>query len=154
MRKTAREKLEVQNDLPKTTSAPPVWGGGRMLIPHPTEVDALIRKVKKGKLITLDEIRTALASKHRVDVCCPMTAGIFVNVVAAAAEEDRADGRRRIAPYWRCLKRNGELNPKFPNGYEGHRSQLEAEGHVVVPRGRRLFVADYKAKIAEFPVSH
>lgn len=154
MRKTAREKLEIQNGLPKTTSAPAVWGGGRMLIPHPTEVDALIRKVRKGKLVTLDEIRAALARKHGVDVCCPMTAGIFVNVVAAAAEEDRAEGKRRIAPYWRCLKRNGELNPKFPNGYEGQRSQLEAEGHVVVPRGRRLFVADYKVKITELPVSH
>ena len=154
MRKTAREKLEIQNGLPKTTSAPAVWGGGRMLIPHPTEVDALIRKVRKGKLVTLDEIRAALARKHGVDVCCPMTAGIFVNVVAAAAEEDRAEGKRRIAPYWRCLKRNGELNPKFPNGYEGQRSQLEAEGHTVVLRGRRLFVSDYKAKIAELPVSH
>jgi hypothetical protein len=154
MRKTAREKLHIQNDLPKITSAPPVWGGGRMLIPHPTEVDALIRTVGKGKLVTLDEIRTVLARKHGVDVCCPMTAGIFVNVVAAAAEEDRVKGKRRIAPYWRCLKRNGELNPKFPNGYEGHRSQLEAEGHVVVTRGKRLFVSAYKAKLAELPVSH
>ena len=152
MRKTAREKLEIQTGLPKIKSAPVVWGGGRMLIPHPTEVDALIRKVGKGKLVTLDEIRTVLARKHGVDICCPMTAGIFVNVVAAAAEEDRAAGKRRIAPYWRCLKKNGELNPKFPDGCERQRAQLEVEGHFVVRRGKRLFVADYEEKLADLPV--
>ncbi len=77
MRKTAREKLEIQNDLPKIKAAPAVWGGGRMLIPHPTEVDDLVRKVAKGKLVTLDEIRTGLARKHGVDTCCPMNSAMI-----------------------------------------------------------------------------
>ena len=81
-----------------------------------------------------------------------MTAGIFVKVVAAAAEEDRTAGKRRITPYWRCLKRNGELNPKFPDGFERQRAQLEMEGHCVVRRGKRLFVENYKKKLAELPV--
>lgn len=154
MRKTAREKLEIQNNLPKIKSAPAVWGGGRMLIPHPTEVDALIREVGKGKIVTLDEIRAVLARKHGADICCPMTAGIFVNVVAAAAEEDRSAGKRRIAPYWRCLKKNGELNPKFPDGLKRQQVQLEGEGHFIVKRGKRLFVADYEKKLAKLRTDH
>ena len=72
-----------------------------------------------------------------------MTAGIFVNVVAAASEEDREDGRVRVTPYWRCLKKNGELNAKYPGGLEGHRKLLEEEGHIVLAKGKRLFVKDY-----------
>ena len=149
MRKTAREKLHVKNDLPKVKPAPANWGGGRMVIPHPTEVDALMRKVRKGKLATLDELRAALARKHKADVCCPMTAGIFVNVAADAAEEDRDAGKKRITPYWRCLKKKGELNPKFPGGTHGQQVMLEAEGHEVVQRGKRWFVEGFERKLAK-----
>jgi hypothetical protein len=147
MRKTAREKLEVKNDLPKIKQAPPIWGGGRMVIVHPTEVDALIRKVRKGKLITLDEIRVVLANRHHADICCPMTAGIFVNISAAAAEEDRQAGKKRMTPYWRCLKKKGELNEKFPGGLKGHRIKLEEEGHLVVKKGKRFFVENFEKKL-------
>ena len=150
MRKTARQRLAVRNDLPKIKPAPEVWGGGDMVIPHPTEVDALIRKIPKGKLATLDELRGFLAQKHGADICCPMTAGIFVNIVAAAAEEDMAEGQMRVAPYWRCLKKNGELNPKFPGAPESQRARLEIEGHGVVSRGKRFFVDQYEKKLAKF----
>ncbi|HML47459.1 MAG TPA: MGMT family protein, partial [Clostridia bacterium] len=39
-------------------------------------------------------------------------------------------------PYWRTLKAEGELNPKYPGGVEAQRAKLEAEGHTVVRRGR------------------
>jgi len=108
MRKTAKEKLHVENDLPQIKKAPKIWGGGKMLIAHPTEVDALLRTVKKGKLITIDEVRIILANIHQADICCPMTAGIFINISAAAAQEDLDAGKKRITPYWRCLRKNGE----------------------------------------------
>jgi len=150
MRKTARQRLAVRNDLPKIKPAPEVWGGGDMVIPHPSEVDALVRKIPKGKLATLDELRDFLAQKHGADICCPMTAGIFVNIVAAAAEEDLAEGQTRVAPYWRCLKKNGELNPKFPGAPESQRTRLELEGHGVVSQGKRFFVDQYEKKLAKF----
>ena len=61
VRKTAREKLEVDNDLPKIKKAPPHWGGGKMVIAHPTEFDALLKKVRKGRLIILDQVRDFMA---------------------------------------------------------------------------------------------
>lgn len=42
--------------------------------------------------------------------------------------------------YWRTLKANGELNPKYPGGVEAQKEKLEAEGHVIVKRTGRIFV--------------
>ena len=52
-----------------------------------------------------------------------------------------------MTPYWRTLKAKGELNPKFPGGVERHRQLLEAEGHTVIKRGKKYFVADYEAHL-------
>ena len=51
-------------------------------------------------------------------------------------------------PYWRTLKANGELNPKYPGGAEAQKVKLEAEGHTIIKKGRtniRYFVKDYEA---------
>jgi hypothetical protein len=90
------------------------WGTGTMVIPAPIEVDEIMRTVRKGKLITIDEIRRKLAAKHRVDFACPMTTGIFAWIAAHAADEAERKGKRRITPYWRTLKAGGELNPQIP----------------------------------------
>ena len=88
-----------------------------MLIAHPTEFDASMRQVPKGKVITIVQLREKLAEKHRADICCPLTAALFVNIAAAASEEDRLKGFDDITPYWCTLKKNGELNAKFPGGF-------------------------------------
>lgn len=79
---------------------------------EPTEVDALMRKVPKGKLTTINEIREALAKKHNASIGCPMTTGIFAWVAAHAAEEQRKNGIENITPYWRTLKTKEILNSK------------------------------------------
>ena len=50
---------------------------GTMVIPAPIEVDELMRKVPAGKLVTINDIRFALAKKHKATIGCPMTTGIF-----------------------------------------------------------------------------
>ena len=50
-------------------------------------------------------------------------------------------------PYWRTLKTGGELNPKYPGGVEGIAKRLRAEGHKIVSKGKRTFVADYEKKL-------
>ena len=77
-----------------------------------TELNELINIVPYGMLVTLDE----LIDKHGTDMYCPMTAGIFVNISATAAEEDKLDGLQETTLYWRALKKDGEVNPKFPGG--------------------------------------
>src|ERR1700682_1970690 len=93
-----REKLEKPQQ-PKLVKVPPKmarFGSGTMLIPTPKLVDELLRRVPKGKLITVGEIRKRLATDFAADVTCPLTTGIFVRIVAEAAEEDHANGRHRF----------------------------------------------------------
>ena len=150
-KRTAREKLLDDKDLPRLETIPAklhaTWGRGKFVIARPRDVDALMRRVPKGKLTTVDELRAALAAMHGADTACPMTTGIFVNLAAKAADEAESEGRTRVTPYWRTLKARGELNAKFPGGVEHVRARLEAEGHEVVARGKRLFVADHTARL-------
>ena len=118
------------------------------MIPSPIEVDAVMRKVPRGKLTTVNEIRKALAKKHRATIACPITTGIFAWIAARAADEDELAGKKRVTPYWRTLKVGGELNPKYPGGLAVLRSRLQAEGHEVVVRGKRWFVADHEQRLA------
>ena len=57
---------------------------------------ALIKKVPRGRLVTINELRTALAKKHRADFACPITTGIFAWMAAHAPAEDEAAGGKRI----------------------------------------------------------
>ena len=118
------------------------WGKGTMVIPAPVEVDALMRRIPKGKVATINELRAALASKHQADFACPITTGIFAWIAAYAAAEAAAQGKRRITPYWRTLKTGGELNPRYPGGITDLKHRLESEGHRVVQRGKKCLVAD------------
>ena len=135
-KKSWREKLATSKDLPKT-----------LVIPAPLEVDALMKQVPKGRLVTTNELRTALAAKHKVNFACPMTTGIFSWIAAHAAAEAEAEGARGITPFWRTLKTGGEINPKYPGGAEAIAKRLRAEGHKVVAKGKRMLVADYEQKL-------
>jgi hypothetical protein len=152
MRKTWREKLADSKELPKIV---PIegrmtkrWGTGTVVVPAPMEVDAIMKTVPKGKLITINQIREQLARKHKATIGCPITTGIFAWIAAHAAEEALAAGKKRVTPYWRTLKSGGELNEKYPGGFEGVRKHLEAEGHVVVQKGKRYLVQDFEKAMA------
>jgi alkylated DNA nucleotide flippase Atl1 len=155
MKKSWREKLMDSKGLPKTGKIEGKmstrWGTGTMVIPAPVEVDEIMRKVPKGKLTTINEIRAALARKHNVDVGCPITTGIFAWIAAHAADEAAAKGARRVTPYWRTLKSGGELNAKDPGGVPGLKKLLLAEGHRVVQKRKRFFVENFQERlVAEF----
>jgi len=154
-KKSWREKLADSKGLPKTGRIQGKmtmrWGTGTMVIPAPIEVDEIMRKVPKGKLTTINEIRAALARKHNVDVGCPITTGIFAWIAAHAADEAAAEGARRVTPYWRTLKSGGELNPKYPGGVPGLKKLLLSEGHRVVQKRKRFFVENFQERlVAEF----
>jgi hypothetical protein len=147
-RKSWREKLVDSKDLPKvveiTGKMSKRYGSGTVAIPVPLEVDAIMRRVPRGKLITINEIRKLIARKHRATIGCPMTTGIFAWIAAHAPEEAAADGDAEVTPYWRTLKSGGELNPPYPGGVSRLRELLKAEGHRVVPRGKRWVVVNYE----------
>ena len=123
------------------------WGEGTMVVPAPVEVDSLMKQVPKGKLVTIQDVRAALAARHDVSFACPLTTGIFSWIAAHAAAEAAADGAKRITPYWRTLKNGGEVNPKYPGGLEKNVRLLRAEGHKVTNRGKHTFVVDYERSL-------
>jgi len=152
-RKTYREKLMDSKDLPRIEEIPKkmekAWGSGTLVIPSPREVDEIMRKIPKGKLTTINHIRSTLARRHNATIGCPMTTGIFARIAAGAAAEDEAEGKKRITPFWRTLKSRGELNPKYPGGIQGQRKRLQAEGHRVIAKGQHSFVEHYEDFLVE-----
>ncbi len=153
--KTWRMKLEASHpNHGKIQPIPPNmrkrFGRGTILIPHPRDVDALMRKVRKGKLATPSVLRARLAETAGADVTCPLTTGIFIKIAAHAAEEERREGKKRITPYWRIVKDGGKLNDKYPGGVHAQAAQLRAEGFEIVPgRGKQPpRVVGYETKLA------
>lgn len=150
-KKSWTEKLADDKGLPKveeiTEKMSKRWGSGTVVIPAPMEVDAIMKKVPKGKLITINEIRSILAEKHNATIGCPITTGIFAWVAAHAAEEQRREGKKDITPYWRTLKSGGVINEKYPGGADGQKKILEEEGHRIIKKGRKYIVADYEKSL-------
>jgi len=153
LKKSWREKLAEDKDLPRvveiTENMSKRWGEGTVVIPAPREVDEIMRRVPRGRLITVNQIRETVARRHGATIGCPITTGIFIGIAAKAAEEWAAEGVTDVTPYWRTLKVGGELNPKYPGGVEAQATRLEAEGHTIDRRRKTPRVADYERKLVE-----
>jgi len=153
-RKTWRQKLEDNKNFLKELKLEPKFPcyralkkmgaepGESVVLAPGLEVDAIMKSVPEGKLVTLKEICQKLAKKHRTKYCCTLTTGIFIVTAANAAEETQGD-----TPYWRTLKNDGELNTKYPGGIEEQKRLLEREGHTIINKGKRSFVKDYKQRL-------
>ena len=155
-KKTWTEKLADKENLPKVLKLEtrfPCYNavhkmgaeaGDPVVLANAGEVVELMKKVPRGKLVTIVEICRALARKHKVKGCCSLTTGIFIMTAANAAEETARAGRRPAIPYWRTLKADGFLNEKYPGGQTAQKKLLENEGFKVIARGKKFQVADYE----------
>ena len=93
-------------------------------------------------------IRDRFAKIGGADFTDPITAGIFVSIAAWASYQRKENE----TPYWRTLKANGELNPKYPGGVDAQKEKLESEGHTIIKKGRtniRYYVKDYEKCLFE-----
>lgn len=135
----AAAKVEELTEA-KGTAYPP----GRMLVSSPLEVDAVVRRIPEGRVLTVGALRANLARNHRADYTCPMTTGIFLRIVAEAAEEERAAAGGRIAPYWRVVHDDGTMLDKVPGGADLQARRLDGEGVVILRLGKaRVDVEHY-----------
>lgn len=148
-RKSWREKLETPPaGLPKVVEGPATWekrfGGRRVLVPTPLLVDGVVREVPKGRLITIKQIREELARQFKAEATCPLTTGIFLRIISEVAEEDLRDGKKQITPYWRVVKDDGSLNPKYRGGVKGQAAHLREEGHKIISKVKIPKVEDFE----------
>ncbi len=140
--------LHDSKDMPKfqtITDAKSIekYGGDRMYFAPPIEYDKVMKRVPYGKITTVGKIREYFAALSGADFTEPITAGIFVSIAAWASYQRTTDE----TPYWRTLKADGELNAKYPGGVEAQKAKLEAEGHIIIQKGRksiRYYVKDYE----------
>jgi len=148
VKKDFNAMLGDNRDMPKvqTITDPEVirkYGGDKMYFAPPADYDRIMKRVPCGRVITVGEVRSYLAKLSGADFTEPLTAGIFISIAAWASHQRTED----LTPYWRTLKTNGELNPKYPGGIEAQRLKLEAEGHTIIQKGRkviRYYVRDYE----------
>ena len=125
--------LHDNKDMPKiqTITDPKSiekYGGNRMYFAPPIDYDKVMKRIPRGKVITVGKIREYFAQLSGADFTEPVTAGIFVSIAAWASEQRSAEK----TPYWRTLKANGELNEKYPGGILAQKEKLEKEGHTIV----------------------
>lgn len=145
--------LRDNKDMPKIqtiTDAESIekYGGNRMYFAPPMDYDKVMKRVPYGKVITVGMIREYFAKLSGADFTEPITAGVFVSIAAWASSQRTQDE----TPWWRTLKANGELNPKYPGGVMAQKEKLEAEGHVIIQKGRtniRYFVENYEDALFE-----
>jgi len=159
-RKSWQDKLRDKEGLPKVLKLEkrfPCYNavhkmgaeaGDDVVLVNPSEIVDVMKRIPKGKLITLVEICKKMAQKHRVKGCCSLTTGIFIMTAARAAEEAASQGRDLRIPYWRTLKAQGFLNEKYPGGIRAHRRLLEKEGFEIQAKGKRACVKDYSSHLA------
>jgi alkylated DNA nucleotide flippase Atl1 len=138
---TAIERLRKPQDVRIVNELPAGalhWGppGATMVISTPQEIETFVKQIPKGRVVTLTQLREKIAALHGTTITCPVTTGLFLNIVARAAREMEALDINDTAPWWRVVKTDGSLNEKFPGGIEAQRERLEAEGIAVVAKGK------------------
>jgi len=70
--KSWQDKLKANYNLPCVEPMPPkmvrLFGAGNICVPAPLEVDALMKGVPRGRLMTVNQIRAAVAKRHGATV--------------------------------------------------------------------------------------
>lgn len=149
-KKDFNAQLSNNKNMPKILEldeeASKKWKGKTMVVAPPIDYDNIIKTIPKGKLMTTNEIRIRIAKKYNTEITCPLTAGIFINIVAWASYQRDKD----ITPYWRVLKKDGELNSKYPENFNIQIKKLKEEGHEIITKGKnkdKYFVKDYEKSL-------
>lgn len=100
-----------------------------MFIATPQIIDNYIKKISKGKNVTVQTMRKDLAIENSADYTCPVTTGIFLRIVAEANYEKLQQGIswKEITPFWRVIKPNSTLAKKLTFGQEFIVKQIDKE---------------------------
>jgi alkylated DNA nucleotide flippase Atl1 len=128
------EIVEIAKDRERSLGT-----GGRMLLPCPATVAAVVKRIPRNKVVTTELIRKALAKQFEVDTTCPFNTKLCLQALAN-------DPRQKLA-YWRVIKANGELMNYYPGGVEGQAALLKKEGFAIDKKGKTPKVKAFKENL-------
>lgn len=92
-----------------------------MLISSPAEIASWLARIPRGETRTMDRLRNEMARKAGAQAMCPVTAAIYLRVVAEVALRDLAEGRSLddVAPFWRVVRPGDRIAAKLSCGPDG-----------------------------------
>lgn len=95
-----------------------VKAGNTMLISSPGEIANYVARIPQGETWTMDRLRNEMARKAGANAMCPVTAAIYLRVVAEVALQDLAEGGRldQVVPFWRVVTPDSKLAQKLSCG--------------------------------------
>ncbi len=130
-KKSWAEKMEQDHSVVKILDKDfaDMKAGSKMYISNPKTIEAYIRKIPKGSSVDLKTLRNDLAIEHMAEVTCPVTTGIFLRIVAEAANEQLEQGKSigRITPFWRVVNEKMPLAKKLTFGTDLINEQRKKE---------------------------
>ena len=112
---------------------------GKMLLPSPATVAAVIQNIPARKLITTDLLRQKLTAQFEVEGTCPVTTQKALRAIAN-------DSCSHVA-YWRVINQTGGLIGIFPGGVEGHAALLRREGFTIDTNGKTPKVKQFRESL-------
>lgn len=118
VRKSWGEKLQ-QCKAPKIVILEKAWGGmlagDKMYISSPRELDAAIRLLSSGEVMSIAELRHLLADEHGCAGTCHLTTSMFIRIAAEAAREqlDAGASPADVTPFWRVVAPGSPLAKKM-----------------------------------------
>jgi alkylated DNA nucleotide flippase Atl1 len=120
---------------------------GRMLKPCAATIAALVAQIPSGQVVTTDALRRTLANQFGVEVTCPYDTKM---ALLAISNDSRLNHSGLNVPYWRVVKANGELMPKFAGGLEAQTKMLRSEGFTVDTEAKKAKLKAFKDRLFVF----
>jgi hypothetical protein len=122
-KKTWTEKLQVKKESQLIKIHKDFGGymkGDGMYISTPQIIERYIKQLAKGRSVNTVTMRNDLAIENNAIFTCPLTTGIFLRIVAEAANEQMEQGvaLKNITPFWRVIEPNSPLAKKLSFGQE------------------------------------
>lgn len=115
---------------------------GKMLLPSPATIAAVIAQVPEHKLLTTDLLRKKLTAQFEVEGTCPITTKNSLRFLANDADQEIA--------YWRVIQQNGGLITFYPGGVRAHAAHLQSEGFTINTVRKLLRVDRYTDSLIRF----
>lgn len=115
---------------------------GKMLLPSPATVAALLQKIPQHTLITTNRLLKQLTAQFNVQGTCPVTTQKALQTLAH-------DGDESVA-YWRAINKNGGLIARYPGDVNGHAARLQEEGFTIDTKGESPKVKNFRESLVRF----